>query len=290
VNHAATTTSLLSSPNPSLAGQSVTFTASVTPQFGGTPTGTVTFTKNGTLVLGTVGLSGGQASLTTAFAGTGTLSITAAYSGDANYGSSTSSAISQVVNHAATTTSLVSSPNPSLAGQSVTFTASVTQQFGGTPTGTVIFTKNGTVVLGRVGLTGGQASLTTAFAGTATQSITAAYSGDANYSSSTSSALSQVVNPAATTTSLASSPNPSLVGQSVTFTASVTPQFGGTPTGTVTFIKSGTVVLGTVGLSGGRASLTTAFAGTGTKSITATYSGDTNYTSSTSSAVNQVVQ
>ena len=282
-----TTTSLVSSPNPSMAGQSVLFTATVTPQFGGTPTGTVTFTKNGTIVLGTAPLSGGQANLKTSFAQAGTKSITATYSGDTNYTPSTSPVLYQV-NQATTTTSLASSVNPSIVGQSVTFTATVTGGDGGTPTGTVTF-KNGSVVLGTAPLSSGQAGLSTAFAGVGTQSITAAYSGDANYTPSTSQVLNQVVNQASSTTSLTSSPNPSTVGQSVTFTATVTPQFGGTPTGTVTFYKNATVSLGTVPLSGGQAMLSVGFTGPGTKPITAAYSGDTNYTPSTSPVLYQVV-
>ena len=54
------------------------------------------------------------------------------------------------------------------------------------------------------------------------QSITAVYSGDSNFTTSTSSALSQTVNQDSTTTSVASATNPSVYGQSVTFTATVT--------------------------------------------------------------------
>jgi hypothetical protein len=68
--------------------------------------------------------------------------------------------------------------------------------------------------------------------------------------------VSQVISKATTTTILTSSQNPSKVGLSVTFTATVTPEFSGTPTGNVTF-KDGTKTLGTVTLSGGTAKFTT---------------------------------
>ena len=68
-----------------------------------------------------------------------------------------------------------------------------------------------------------------------TDNIKAFYSGDSNFAGSTSNTVAQVVDPAPTTTTLASSLNPSNVGQSVTFTASVTPAFGGTVTGKVAF-------------------------------------------------------
>ena len=61
----------------------------------------------------------------------------------------------------------------------------------------------------------------------APHSIKAVYGGDSNFAGSTSKAVKQVVNKATTTTTLTSSQNPSNFGQSVTFTASVAPQFSG---------------------------------------------------------------
>jgi len=82
--------------------------------------------------------------------------------------------------------------------------------------------------------------------------------------------VSQVVSPASTTTSLRSSQNPSNVGQSVTFTASVVSEFGGTIAGRVAFYN-GSKSLGTAPLSGGVASLATSRLSAGTGPITATY-------------------
>src|SRR5207244_1120199 len=94
----------------------------------------------------------------------------------------------------------------------------------------------------------------------------------------------------AASTVLASSANPSVVGQSVTFTATVTATTSGagTPTGTVTF-KDGTTALGTSTLSGGSATFSTAALAAGTHTITAVYSGDTNFAASTSSALTQTI-
>ena len=92
--------------------------------------------------------------------------------------------------------------------------------------------------------------------------------------------------PAATTTALNSSLNPSVVGQSVTFTATVT---GSSPTGTVQFKDGGSNLGAAVALTGTSASLTTAALTQGTHSITAVYSGDVNNTTSTSPPVSQVV-
>src|SRR5450631_153461 len=141
---AATTTSLISSLNPSPVGANVTFTASVT---GTAPTGNVKFTDGGTTIsgCGPVLLSGSgntrTAACSTAALSAGTHSIVATYAGDGVNAISSSSPLSQVVNNLpSTTTTVVSSLNPSTVGVNVTFTASVV---GSAPTGTVNFTDGG---------------------------------------------------------------------------------------------------------------------------------------------------
>ena len=116
---------------------------------------------------------------------------------------------------------------------------------------------------------------------------TAAYGGDSNFTASTSKVLRQVVNKATTTTTLTSSQNPSNFGQSVTFTASVTPQFSGTVKGSVTFYD-GTTVLKTMALSGGVAKFTTSTLTSGAHSITATYNGNANFDGSSASLTQTV--
>ena len=109
-------------------GQSVTFTASVTAVApgAGTPTGAVIF-KEGATSLGTNTLSAGQATFATTNLSVGAHSITAVYSGTNNFNASDNSAspLTQTVNKASTTTTVASSVNPSVFGQSVTFTATV---------------------------------------------------------------------------------------------------------------------------------------------------------------------
>jgi hypothetical protein len=113
------------------------------------------------------------------------------------------------------------------------------------------------------------------------------YSGDSNFTASTSKAVSQVISKATSTTTLTSSQNPSTVGQSVTFTAIVAPEFSGTPTGSVVF-KDGTKTLKTVTLSGGVASYTTSTLTSGTHSITATYNGSGSFLGSSASLTQTV--
>jgi hypothetical protein len=272
-----TSTALSSSSNPSTYGSSVTFTATVTPS---AATGTVTF-KDGSTTLGTGTLSGGKTTFSTSTLAAGSHSITAAYGGNTTYNSSTSSTLTQTVNKANTTVTLASSANPSTYGASVTFTATVSPS---AATGTVTF-KDGSATLGTGTLSSGKATFSTSTLTAGSHSITAAYGGATNYNSSTSSALTQTVNKANTTLTLASSKNPSTYGSSVTFTATVSPSAA---TGTVTF-KDGSTTLGTGTVSSGKATFSTSTLIAGSHSITAVYGGDTNYNTSTSSALTQTV-
>ncbi len=174
-------------------------------------------------------------------------------------------------------TSIVSSVNPSLSGQSVAFTATVTDPSGRfTPTGSVTFTDTTTsTVIGSSALDGaGQASISTSSLSGGNHTIVADYSGDGNLDPSSNSLVQQVLSGSATSTALSSSQNPSTVGQSVTFTATVTGI--STPTGSVTFTDTTTsTVLGAVALNGaGQAAVTTSSLTTGAHSVTADYSGD----------------
>jgi hypothetical protein len=281
---------LSSSSNPSTYGQAVTLRATVSavPPATGTPTGTVTF-MDGAAALGTGTLSAGVATLTTSTLTAGTHTITAVYGGDSNFAGASSSALSQVVNRANTSTALTSSVNPSANGQAVTFTATITTA-AGAPTGTVTFA-DGATTLATITLSGGSAAFTTSTLAVGSHSITAAYGGDNNFTGSTSTALSQTVNSqAASSTTLTSSANPAPVGQAITLTATVSavPPATGTPTGTVTFMD-GVSVLGTGTLSGGVATLTTSTLTAGTHSITAVYGGNRTFNGSTSPALSQTI-
>src|SRR5207302_885487 len=186
-------------------------------------------------------------------------------------------------------TTLISSLNPSALGQAVTFTATVKPVSGTvTPTGTVTF-QDGAATLGTGMLSGGTATFTTSGLGTGAHSITAIYGGDANFTGSTSPILTQTINKTASSSSVvASSNNPSIIGTAVTLTASVTSPVTGTLTGTVTF-QDGASALGTGTLSGSPHTATPIWLGTGAHSITAIYGGDANFASSTSPVLMQTV-
>jgi hypothetical protein len=114
--------------------------------------------------------------------------------------------------------------------------------------------------------------------------------GDSNFAASTSSGLTQTVNQGATTTVVSPSANPSVFGQSVTFTAtvSVTSPAAGTPTGSVSFME-GASTLGSGSLSSGVATFATSALAVGSHSITAVYGGDSNFSGSTSLILTQTV-
>ena len=277
-----TATTLTAAPNPAFAGQSVTLTATVVPAPTQTPAGTVSFFNGATLLgTGTVD-SSGIATFTTSSLPTGTLSLTAVYSGNIGSLGSTSAAQSVTVNpQTVTATALAASPNPSIAGQPVTLTATITPTPAGTPAGMVSFF-SGSTLLGTANVnSSGVAILITSSLAPGTNMVTAEYSGNTAFATSTSSAV--VVSAVeATSTALTATPNPAVFGESVTFTATVTPAPTGTPAGTVSFY-SGSTLLGTADVnSSGVATFISTTLAAGDLSITAVYSGNAAAAASTS--------
>jgi hypothetical protein len=183
-----------------------------------------------------------------------------------------------------TTTTLASSPNPSVAGQPVTFTAMV-RSTSGTPTGVVVFSDG----VGSATISGGSASITVSSLVAGSYSVTAVYQGSSAFSPSTSGPAHQVVNIATTSTTLASSVNPVRINLTVVYTATVTSQYGGAATGTVTFLDGGSTIA-TLSLAGNQAACTTSHQTAGAHAITAIYSGDASHTSSESPTLLEQVQ
>lgn len=283
VNKAASSPSLNITPSPGVAGQASTFSVTVSGVSGvPTPTGTVTLNFGDGSSQAVLTLNGGTASTTHTYAAATSFTTSLTYNGDTNYTNATVTG-PFTVGQATSGTSVSSSANPSPFGLPVTFTATVT---GLNPTGTVQFFDSATLI-GSGTLNSGQATLTTSALSPGARSITAVYSGDTNNAGSTSSVLTQTISLSSTTTALASSKNPSDVGQPVTFTATVT-SAGGTPPGSVTF-TDGATTLGTVTLSAGVATLTTSALTLGSHSITASFGGSPGFTSGMSSPLVQSV-
>jgi hypothetical protein len=184
----------------------VTFTATVSVQGPAvsTPTGTVTFQDGAsTLGTGTLSVVNDQdvATFNTSALTLGSHNVTASYGGDTNDQTSASLPLTQAVNQDQTATALSADNNPSVFGQSVTFTAtvSVTSPGAGTPGGTVTFQEGSNVLgTGTLSLVGGQeqATYTTSSLSAGPHSIVAIYGGDTNDQGSTSATYAQTVNKA----------------------------------------------------------------------------------------------
>ena len=284
INKAATTTVVASSLNPAFVTQGFTYTAMVTSQYVGTLSGSVNF-QSGTASLGTATLVNGKASITTPSSTPGSLSITANYIGDANNMGSTSPVLTQVINKITTSANTTSSVNPSLVGQSITFTTTLGSSYGSVPAGETVTFLDGSTPLATVAPSGGVVSLTTSTLIAGTHNVAVTYAGDANFAG-TSSVMMQVVNKNPSSATTTSNLNPSTFGQTITLTATVAS--GGNPTGTVTFM-SGATALGTVALAGNIARLSVSTLAAGAHPITAIYNGDAGFNSSSSAALNEVV-
>jgi uncharacterized protein (TIGR03437 family) len=235
-----TTTTLVSSVNPSSVGQLMTFTATVSPCC--LPTGSVTFSFGNQSLNCSNSVSLNQGKVTCSASsiwsntgtqqpglGTGMYSVTATYSGDNAYAPSSSNTIKQVVQMA--TGKVALSPwtyrggtgaSEAALGEQVSFSANVNAVFTGNvalgqsvvPTGTLTF-YDGSTVLGTFPISSAQAQLTTFTLPVGTHTIKATYSGDSNVSAAVSSPVTITI---WNVSSFTATPNPSSVGQNVTFT------------------------------------------------------------------------
>lgn len=252
------------------------------------PTGTITF-LDGTTSLGSVPLTNGTASLSTTSLSASTHIITASYSPNTNiFTGSISSPVDQIVNLAATTTSLVSSVNPIQPNQSVTYTATISSPYGGPTTGTITFKDGKTSKI--VPVNGKSALWTTTYSRTGTHSISATYSGDSNNAGSTSGTLTEYVEnfPVGSKTVVTTSGSPSLINQLVMFTATVSSVYGQIPNGESVTFWDGTTQIGAGTITSGVATDTTSTLSAKTHTIKATYAGDATFKSS-SGTVKQIV-
>lgn len=221
----------------------------------------------------------------------------------------------------ATSTSLTAMPNPANAGQSVTLSASVTPAPTGSPLGTVSFCDVSTgpndgrvqtrfapgaqssrrplgskgfscegAILGPVSIdSSGNASFVTSSLAAGSHMLTAIYSGNATFASSASTTVTEVINALSTATTLTAAPNPASTGQSVTLSATVSPAPTGSPLGSINFMD-GETLLGTVNInSSGTASFSISILSAGSHTLTAVYSGNAVFATSTSSAVTEVI-
>lgn len=207
---APATLSLASSANPADFAQSFDITATV---FGGSsPTGTVSFREGGAPIGGCVDLplKGGQAVCRVKKLPTGSYAITARYSGDRANPGIESKVLAQSVDEPktyddnTTWTVVASSASPSAPGEAVTFTASIRGGLG--PAGAVSFLDGSNVLCNGVVLSHRKAVCTTARLSRGKHRIAALYSGDGTNYASSSSPITQLVQPDSSVCTAASRP------------------------------------------------------------------------------------
>jgi hypothetical protein len=211
----------------------------------------------------------------------GTHSMYAYFLGGGGWGKSQSPYFIEQVNKNPTTTTMISSLNPAMVNQTITYTATVTQLSDTpTPTGTVTFRDYATV-LGQAPLIGNTANFSTStLAGDTGHIITATYNGDENYNTSASAGLNQVVNKYVSTMApLTCAPATITSGTATTCSGSIT----GPATGaTINFTSgaTGTTVLATTTTgTGGAFSSPVTLSTKGTYGVTATFPGDATWRS-----------
>ena len=294
----ATTTALASSANPAVRKEMITYTATVTSQPGGAVTGSVTFQEvlvvDGQIAPQTIAvepLTNNQASCAVSYTRAGWHFIIAAYSGDAANNYSTSSELGEYVGAVpvGTRTRVSSSESHSVYGHAVTFTAKMTWAGGTVPNGESVTFYNGTNSIGTGTTSGGIATFTTSLLPIGKLAIGASYSGDSNFKPSQGK-VTQIVSatPVSSKTLLSTSGSPSVVGQPVTFTATVTSEYGTIPNGELVTFYDGVTEIGTGTTTGGVATFPTSSLTVKTHAIKSTYAGDGTFTSS-SGKVTQVV-
>ncbi|MBV9099438.1 MAG: Ig-like domain repeat protein [Candidatus Dormibacteraeota bacterium] len=259
----------------------------------GLPTGSVTF-YDGSTALGTSTLTNAVATLTTASLSMGSHTISATYSGSSAY-SSSSGAAALSVSRASSVTAVTTAANPAPVNAPLDITATVSAQAPatGTPTGSVTL-YDGSTQLGSGTLDGSGRLTLSQTLSYGPHQLSAVYSGDANFAGSDnqSTPVAETVLFPTSTSVNGGSTQAVEIGTQLTFNASVSegsgvPSGQAAPSGSITF-KDGSVVLGTVPLSGNQASLTTTGVLPGTTQVTAVYSGDSAFVPSTGS-VSQTV-
>ncbi|MGO9854574.1 MAG: Ig-like domain repeat protein, partial [Acidimicrobiales bacterium] len=283
-----TTTGLGASPaSPQLSGTSETLTATVNPS---AATGTVQFKVGSTDIGSPVTVSAGGAHIVTATLPVGTDSLSAVFTAAAGngYAGSTGSASFTVEPLTPTTTGLgASPPSPQLWGAVETLTATVGPS---AATGTVQFEVGSTDIGSPVTVSAGSAHIETSSLPVGTDGLSAVFTPTAGngYASSTGTTSFTVDPLDSTSTALTSSANPSQLGASVTFTATVAGAQG--TGGTVSFADDGATIgaCAAVAAGSGVATCATTFADPGTYTVSATFSGNAQSAGS-SSALTQLV-
>ena len=263
-------------PDPSQPGQPISVAFEVTSTYG-VPSGVVTVTAAGeeTICMDTLVEGMGECEIT--LENPGTFSIKAGYSGNDDFLPN-----STIEEHTVIGDSVIAilsdEPDPSQAGQTIIVTFEVTTDFG-TPSGTVTVTVADEVENCTGALTDGVGDCEITLANPGVYDLSATYSGDDYYLPSNATVQHTVVKGDTVTKIISDEPDPSQIGQSVTVSFEVTANFG-IPSGIVTVMVAGESESCTDTLTGGVGECEITLSDLGVYSLTATYSGDDDFLSS----------
>ncbi len=278
IGQATPTLGINCTPNPVSYQQQLTCSATVSGDHGGT----IALTINGNpWASGAPNGSGTFSATRTVQVSSGTYTVAANYSGDTNY-TATSTSTNVTAQPATPTLGINCTPNPVGDGQQLTCSATVSGDFGGT----IALTINGNPwASGAPNGSGTFSATRTVQVSSGTYTVAANYSGDTNYTA-TSTSTNVTAQKGTPTLGINCTPNPVGDGQQLTCSATVSGDHGGTialtingnpwasgaPDGTGTFSATRTVQVSS-----------------GTYTVGANYSGDTNYTA-TSTSTNVTAQ
>jgi hypothetical protein len=268
----STILSLQSSENPTLAGRTVTLTATVIPA---TVSGAVDLFDSGA-PLGNAKLSHGVATMPYVFPASGLRTLSAHYPGDTAHAASDVTYLQQVYTRFPTTLTFMPSANPSPR-----LDVEVTAQVSPAPPNADLTLADDDGPLGTMPLVNGTVTFPYHAPRFATRTITGSYSGNSDYTS-VQRVLSLDFRGIATSTMMRASPPTAVVGDSVAVSAMVQPSGA---TGTVEFRDSDGRLLGTVPLIDGKGTMSHRFDTIWSGTLWAHYSGDTAFTESLGSLV-----
>jgi hypothetical protein len=254
----------------------------------GTLSGTVTFLDGGEAI-GTASIDGsGHATLPLSTLSVGSHTLTASYAGATNYAPSNSTQLTEQVQKTSTAVSVTSSAPSVLAGESVSFTATVTSATG-IPTGTATLYDGVTALQTQPLSAQGIATFSLNTLGAGNHSLSISYSGDVNYSTSSSAAFAETVNLAQPQITLGGPTAPVNVGAAVTLTGSITSP-GIHPTGTLTLRDGMTSIASQVVPSAGGFTFSISSLSLGTHQLSVAYAGDNDNASASSSTITITIQ
>jgi hypothetical protein len=217
--------------------------------------------------------------------------VLASYPGDANHASSRSNTVALMGSQPTpTSTALTAGPNPAIFSQTVTLGATVTPVPNGSSLGTVSF-YDGSNLIGSGNLNpSGVATFSTTSLPVGVDNLTAVYSGNVAFATSTSNVVPETITALTNTTAiLAASPNPATVLQTVSLTANVTPVPNGSPLGTVSFYDGSNLIGGSNLNPSGVCTFSTTSLPVGVDNLTAVYSGNVAFATSTSNVVPETI-